>query len=120
MSKESVIIMKSIDVYEQYFEADYVYNGVQRNAVVVKLTAISEEGNISYVNSLSFFPHSDPEDYGISYDAYFEKTIYSAKGRRSKKKDAEYLAMIRDLSAEICPPEAKIYWDKALIEARLG
>ena len=110
--------MKSIDVYEQYFEADYEFNGVKRKGCAVKLTATSEEGMITYTNSISFFPHRDAEDFGISYDAYFEKTLYSAKGRRSRKKDKEYLEDIQNLSMAICPVDARIFWDKPLIEAR--
>ena len=112
--------MKSIDVYEQYFEADYVFNGVRRKGVAVKLTATSEEGMITYTNSVSFFPHEDAEDFRIRYDAYFENEISRNKGRRSKKKDSEYLAEIRKLTEAILPPEAEVYWDKPLIEARLG
>ena len=38
--------MKVIDVYKQYFAADCIYNEVQRNGVVVTLTATSDCGMI--------------------------------------------------------------------------
>ena len=65
--------MKVIDVYMQYFAADCVFNDVPRHAAVVKLTSTSDEGVITYEVSVSFFPFNDPEEFGISYDAFFSK-----------------------------------------------
>ena len=113
--------MKEIDVYEQYFEADYEFNGVKRKAAVVKLTATSDSGMIKYANSVSFFPHRDEEDFAISYDAYEERTLHEAKGRRSRKLDQLYYSQIRELTDAICKEiGAEIYWDKPLIEERRG
>ena len=113
--------MKVIDVYEQYFKADCMFNTVQRNGAVVKLTATSDAGQIKYSVSVSFFPHEDAEDFRISYDAYEETTIYEAKGRRSKKREKEYLPNIREYADE-CAAKlgGTIDWDSPLIEARMG
>lgn len=62
--------MAVIDVYKQYFNAECIYNDVERKAAVVTLTATSETGNIKYEVGISFFPHRDAEDFAISYDAY--------------------------------------------------
>ena len=113
--------MKVIDVYKQYFAADCMFNTVQRNGVVVTLTATSDCGMIKYEVGLSFFPHNDAEDFGISYDAYVSKEIYNAKGRRSKKKEAVFMEQLREhadaVAAEI---SGTIFWDKPLREAQLG
>ena len=111
--------MKVIDVYEQYFAADLVFNEVQRRAASVKLTATSEEGMISYEVSVSFFPFEDPEDFRITYDAYFSKILSQEKGRRTKKKDAMYLEQVRDVADELAEEAGgTIDWDKPLIPAQ--
>ena len=69
--------MKVIDVYKQYLSGECVYNEVERKGVVVTLTATSDSGNIMYEVGISFFPHRDEEDFGISYDAYASKEIYN-------------------------------------------
>lgn len=113
--------MKVIDVYEQYFKADCMYNTVQRNGAVVKLTATSDAGMIKYEVTVSFFPHRDDEDFGISYDACNSITIYEDKGRRSKKREQEYLPEVRSYADEIAAKlGGTIDWDSPLIEARLG
>ena len=71
--------MKVIDVFSCYYAAKGKFNGVARHGAVVKLTATSDSGNISYDYSVSFFPYDDPEDFRISYDAEFSKTAYSAR-----------------------------------------
>ncbi len=107
--------MKVIDVYKQYFAADMVYNEVPRKGAVVTLTATSDSGIITYEVGISFFPYRDPEDFAISYDAYVSKVIYNAKGRRSKKREAQYLEKFQEqadaLAAEM---GGTIYWDKPL------
>ena len=107
--------MKVIDVYKQYFAADCMFNTVQRNGVVVTLTATSDCGMVKYEVGVSFFPHRDAEDFGISYDAYGAKEIYNAKGRRSKKREKEFLEAFRD-HANIVATElgGTIFWDQPL------
>ncbi len=113
--------MAVIDVYKQYFEADAVFNGVQRNAVVATLTSTSECGMIKYEVGLSFFPHNDPDDFAVSYDAYVSKEIYNAKGRRSKKREKVWLEEYRSHADELAKTfKAEIFWDKQLNEAELG
>jgi len=111
--------MKVIDVYKQYFSADCMFNTVQRNGVVVTLTATSDSGMIKYEVGVSFFPHRDPEDFGISYDAYASREIYNAKGRRSKKKEAVFIEQLRtvadDAAAEL---SGRIFWEQPLVEAQ--
>ncbi len=88
---------------------------------MVLLISDSDAGMITYKVAVSFFPHRDPEDFAVSYDAYFEKEIFSAPGRRSKKREATFMESIRSqiesLSAE---QNASVYWDQPLGEARMG
>ena len=115
------LAMSQINVYEQYFSADLVFNGVPRHAALVMLIATSEEGQIRYEAAVTFFPHRDEEDYAVSYDAYFSKLLYEAKGRRSKKREEtllrEFQQHINNLAQEA---GGTVYWDKPLQEARRG
>ena len=72
--------MKVIDIYSRYYEAECSHNGRDRHAALVKLTATSDEGQIAYEYSVSFFPHDDPEDFAVSYDAYSQRKYSAAKG----------------------------------------
>lgn len=113
--------MKVIDVYKQYFAADCMYNTVQRNGVVVTLTATSDGGMIKYEVGLSFFSHRDAEDFTVSYDAYVSKEIYNAKGRRSKKKEAVFMEQFRTYAdASATELGGIIFWEKPLREAQCG
>ena len=67
--------MATINVYEQYFEAEAMANGVKRRGAKVLLISDSEAGEIRYEAAVSFFPHADEEDFAVSYDAYFTKEI---------------------------------------------
>lgn len=113
--------MKVINVYDQYFSAQCTINGVDRRGARVLLIATSEDGMIRYEAAVSFFPHQDDEDFAVSYDAYAAKELYCAKGRRSKKREVEYLESIRahadGLAASL---GGVIDWDKPLREARYG
>ena len=80
-----------VNVYEQYFSAKAEYNNVPRYVALVMLIADSEAGHIRYEAAVTFFPHNDEEDYAVSYDAYFSKILYEAKGRRSKKREETLL-----------------------------
>ena len=109
------------NVYERYYRADAEFSGVRRNGALVMLISDSEAGSITYKAAVTFFPHRDEEDYAVSYDACFEKTIYEAKGRRSKKKEQAFLEQFQDVIDEIAAEhDAKVYWDKPLREARRG
>ena len=113
--------MKVIDVYEQYFAAECTYADVPRRGAAVKLTATSEAGLITYEVSVSFFPHEDPEDFRISYDAYGSEVLFSGKGRRTAKRDAQYLAEVQKTAGQIAGRlNGVIFWDRPLIEARRG
>ena len=113
--------MAVINVYEQYYEAEALANGVQRHAVLAGLQSDSEGGQISYRVFLSFFPHNDPEDFAVSYDAYAEKVIYAASGRRSKKREKAFLESFRETADALAAGmDAQIFWDKPLREARNG
>ena len=110
-----------IDVYSQYFAGACVYNGVERRGVLVRLTADSEAGNIRYEAGLTFFPHVSEEDYAVSYDAAAEKTLYEARGRRSKKRAAAFVELFRrELDALAAGLDGKIFWDQPLRGARYG
>ena len=110
-----------VDVYEGYFRADAVFSGVQRNGAKVTLTSDSEAGTITYRAAVTFFPHRDAEDFAVSYDAYFEKELFSGKGRRSKKKEAAYLSELSSVIGGIAEENgAVIFWDEPLTEERRG
>ena len=87
----------------------------------MKLTATSEEGSIRYEVSASFFPHKDSEDYAVSCDACVSKELYYEKGRRSKKREKEFLAVLKEYVNQLAEAlEATIHWDQPLREARYG
>lgn len=113
--------MATVNVYEQYFSAEAEFNGVPRHGALVMLVADSEAGNIRYEAAVTFFPHRDEEDYAVSYDAYFSKVLYEAKGRRSKKREE---ALLETLVAEIDQLAetigGKVLWEQPLREERRG
>ena len=111
----------TFNVYERYFEAECVYNEVERKAADVLLIVTSEGGNVSYEYAVNFFPHRDEEDFAISYDAYASREIYSAKGRRSKKREEEFLKTLEEEADALAESlGGKIFWDKPLIPERRG
>ena len=113
--------MKTTDVFECYYEASATVNGRDRHAAVVKLTATSDAGMITYSFSVNFFPHDDAEDFAISYDGYVEEVVFEGKGRRSKKKEAVYLEALQEKCDALAEQlEGTIDWDKPLIEPRRG
>ena len=113
--------MATIDVYEQYFEAEHEANGRARHAALVKLTSDSEAGQIRYTAGVTFFPHDDPEDFAVSWDDFFEAELFAGKGRRSKKREAVFMEGFRAaIDALIEPEGAKVFWDRPLREARRG
>jgi hypothetical protein len=113
--------MPVIDVYHQYFAAEGVWNGVPRHGASVKLTATSDAGMITYEASVSFFPHNDPEDFAVSYDAFFSRVLMEGKGRRSKKKDAACLEKVIETVNELAgTADSTVCWDQPLTEARYG
>ena len=93
--------MKNVDVYKQYFSAECTFNGVERRAAVVWLNAESDSGTIRYTVGISFFPHRDPTDFAVSYDACGETELLRVKGRRTKKRDALYLEQVRHYLVQI-------------------
>ena len=113
--------MATINVYLQYFAAECTFNGVERHAASVMLIATSEEGQIKYEVAVSFFPHVSEDDFVISYDAYFSKVLFEASGRRSKKREQQFMEMLQT-EADSLADEAngKIFWNQPLIEARRG
>lgn len=110
-----------INVYSQYFQAKACFSGVERRGALILLISDSEAGMISYKVAVSFFPHRDAEDFGVSYDAYFEKEVYNAPGRRSKKREAAFLASLRsEIDAIAAEHDAAVDWEHPLNEARMG
>ena len=113
--------MKNADVYKQYFAAECTFNGVERRGAVVWLNAESDSGTIRYEVGVSFFPHRDAEDFAISYDACAAKELLRTKGRRTKKRDQQYLAEVHSAADEIALSlNGTIRWDKPLREAQYG
>ena len=113
--------MAVVNVYERYFEASCEYNGVPRKAALVMLAADSCEGNIRYSAGVTFFPHRDEEDYAVSYDAFFEKTLFEGKGRRSKKREAKLLEGFQEVIERLAETAGgRVFFDRPLREARRG
>ena len=110
-----------VNVYERYYKADGVFNGVKRNGALVMLISDSEAGQITYKAAVTFFPHNDDEDFAVSYDAYFEEELYSGKGRRSGKKEEEFLSELQAVVDRMAEAQgAKILWDEPLRDERRG
>ena len=110
-----------INVYSQYFEASGVFSGVERRGALVLLISDSEAGTISYRAAVSFFPHRDEEDFAVSYDAYFERALYRASGRRSRKREEAFLTQLRAVVDDLAAGQgASVDWDRPLGEARRG
>ena len=111
----------TVNVWEQYFKAQLNYNGTERHAALVMLTAESGQGEIRYEAAVSFFPHRDAKDFAVSYDAYFEKELYRASGRRSRKREAALLVTLHEeIDALAAQHDAAVHWDKPLGEPRIG
>ncbi|MBR4147507.1 MAG: hypothetical protein IKU00_06415 [Bacteroidales bacterium] len=111
----------TLNVYEQYFAADMVSNGVPRHAALVMLIADSEAGHIRYEAAVTFFPHNDEEDYAVSYDAYFSRVLFDDKGRRSKKREQQLLKELLDQIDELAREAGGVvYWEQPLREVRRG
>ena len=97
------------NVYSQYFQANATFSGVERRGALVLLVSDSEAGMISYKVAVSFFPHKDPEDFAVSYDAYFEKEVFNAPGRRSKKREAAFMESLRsEIDAIFAEHDARV------------
>lgn len=113
--------MKNVDIYKQYFSAECTFNGVKRRGAAVWLNAESDSGIIRYEVGVTFFPHKDAEDFAISYDACVLKELIRTQGRRSKKRDEQYLAQVQTTADEIAHSlNGIIHWDKPLGEAQYG
>ena len=110
-----------INVYSQYFGASGTFSGVERRGAMVLLISDSEAGQISYKAAVSFFPHRDEEDFAVSYDAYFEKEVYRAAGRRSRKREATLMESLQaEVDALAAANGATVDWSRPLREARMG
>ncbi len=113
--------MATVNVYEQYFEAEGNFGGVERKAASVLLVSDSDAGHIKYELAVNFFPHKSEDDFAISYDAYFAKLLYEADGRRSRKREAGLMEVLRKEADELAADNGgRIFWDRPLIEARMG
>lgn len=113
--------MATVNVYEQYFSAEAEFNGVPRHGALAMLVATSEEGNIRYEAAVSLFPHNEDDDFAISYDAYYSKVLYEAKGRRSKKREQTLMEEFRQHIDELADAiGGKVLWEKPLREERRG
>ena len=113
--------MKNVDIYKQYFSAECTFSGVERRGVSVWLNAESDSGIIRYEVGVSFFPHRDPEDFAVSYDACTTKELLRTQGRRSKKRESVYLEEFRTHADALAQEIGGIVdWDQPLREAQLG
>lgn len=113
--------MATINVYERYYEADLVANGVQRNGALIMLVSDSECGNIRYEAAVTFFPHKSEDDFAVSYDAYYSEILFEAKGRRSKKREESLLAELEQhINALAEKAGGQVFWDRPIGEERRG
>lgn len=111
----------TVNVYEQYFEAEADFRGIKRRAALVMLVSDSEAGHIRYEAAVTFFPHESDEDFAVSYDAVFSKVLLEGKGRRSKKKEQAYMEILRQVIDTLSVEAGgKVCWDRPLREARRG
>ncbi len=114
----------ALDAYRQYFNANAVYNGVQRRAANVKLTLYKDINGVSeYWITASFFRFEDEEDFLDGGDAMVGKAVVTGLKRRSKKKEAEILATMQKQLDELLPQLGEgtaIYWDRPLRDAIYG
>ena len=109
----------TFNVYEQYFAADCVANGIIRHGALVMMKVTSENKHVRYDAAVTFFPHIDETDYAVSYDAYYSDVLYDAPGRRSKKREATLMETLReDIDVLAKRANAVIHWDKPLRPAR--
>ena len=121
--KENTLIHHNmtINVYEQYFNAEAEFNGVPRHGALVMLISDSEAGNIRYEAAVSFFPHNEEDDFAVSYDAYLSKVLYEAPGRRSKKREQTLMETLRAEIDQLAETIAgKVLWNQPLREERIG
>ena len=111
----------TVNVFEQYLEAEAVVNEVERRGALVMLTSNSEKGQITYTAAVTFFPHVDDEDFAISYDAYQEEVLFSGKGRRSKKREEKMLLGFNEVIDRLAENvSGKVFWDRPLGPERRG
>ena len=109
------------NVFERYYKAKAIFSGIKRNGALVMLISDSEAGFITYKAAVTFFAHKDAEDFSVSYDAYFEKELYRAPGRRSRKREAALLATLHEeMDALAAQHDAAVLWDKPLSDPRMG
>ena len=111
----------TINVYEQYFGADLMANGVLRRGALVMLIADSEAGHIRYEAAVTFFPHEEENDFAVSYDAYYSTVLFDGPGRRSKKREEKLLmGLPGEIDALAQAAGGAVRWDRPLREARRG
>ena len=111
----------TVDVYRQFFSARATCGGVERRAALVALTADSSEGVLTYEVLVTFFPHRDEEDYAVSYDACASRRLFSARGRRSGKRERAFLEGLRPVADKLAGGlGGEIFWDRPLRDASYG
>lgn len=85
------------------------------------LISDSEAGFITHKAAVTFFPHANDEDFAVSYDAYFEKEVYSGKGRRSKNKEAAFLDLLQETVGQLAAEHgAVVKWEEPLAPEKRG
>ncbi len=110
-----------VNVYQRYFEANLEFKGSKRRGASVMLISESEAGNIKYTAAVTFIPYENAQDFRVTHDAWFSKTLYESAGRRSKKREQVFIEKLPEIIDELAEAVGgTILWDKPLTEPRLG
>ena len=110
-----------VNVYQRYFEANLEFKGSLRRGASVMLISESAEGNIKYTAAVTFIPYENAQDFRVTHDALFSKTLYESAVRRSKKREQAFIEKLPEIIDELAETAGgKILWEKPLTEPRLG
>ena len=111
----------TVDVFSQYFRAECGSGENARKGALVSLTADSGAGRVLYTINVTFFFHKSAEDFAVNYDIFESAVLYDEKGRRSKKREAEFVKNLSQIADSLAQKRnAKIFWNEPLSEARRG
>lgn len=109
----------TVDIFSQYFRSECGVGENARNGALVSLTADSENGSVCYTASVAFFAHKSADDFSVNYDVFESAVLYNSKGRRSKKREAEFMKNLPSIIDELAQKRnGRIFWNEPLRAAR--